>query len=69
MPITLRAKGYPPLLMRVGINTGEVVLRSIRKDDLHADYVPGRAFDQPGGAHGAVGHIPARLWSRPTPTA
>jgi class 3 adenylate cyclase/tetratricopeptide (TPR) repeat protein len=37
---TLRAKGYPPLLMRVGINTGEVVLRSIRKDDLHTDYVP-----------------------------
>ena len=37
---TLRTKGYPPLLMRVGINTGEVVLRSIRKDDLHADYVP-----------------------------
>jgi class 3 adenylate cyclase len=37
---TLRQKGYPPLLMRVGLNTGEVVLRSIRKDDLHADYVP-----------------------------
>jgi class 3 adenylate cyclase len=37
---TLRAKGHPPLLMRVGINTGEVVVRSIRKDDLHADYVP-----------------------------
>src|SRR5713226_7425626 len=37
---TLRAKGYPPLQMRVGLNTGEVVLRSIRKDDLHADYVP-----------------------------
>ncbi len=37
---TLRTKGYPPLLMRVGINTGEVVVRSIRKDDLHADYVP-----------------------------
>ena len=37
---TLRAKGYPPLLMRVGLNTGEVVLRSIRKDDLHTDYVP-----------------------------
>jgi class 3 adenylate cyclase/predicted ATPase len=37
---TLRAKGYPPLLMRVGVNTGEVVVRSIRKDDLHADYVP-----------------------------
>jgi class 3 adenylate cyclase/predicted ATPase len=37
---TLRAKGYPPLQMRVGVNTGEVVVRSIRKDDLHADYVP-----------------------------
>jgi class 3 adenylate cyclase/predicted ATPase len=37
---TLRAKGSPPLLMRVGINTGEVVVRSIRKDDLHTDYVP-----------------------------
>ncbi len=37
---TLRPKGYPPLLMRVGVNTGEVVVRSIRKDDLHADYVP-----------------------------
>ncbi len=28
------------LQMRVGINTGEVVVRSIRKDDLHTDYVP-----------------------------
>ena len=37
---TLRKQGYPPLLMRVGLNTGEVVVRSIRKDDLHADYVP-----------------------------
>ncbi|HEV8718400.1 MAG TPA: adenylate/guanylate cyclase domain-containing protein [Candidatus Binatia bacterium] len=37
---TLQAKGHPPLLMRVGVNTGEVVVRSIRKDDLHADYVP-----------------------------
>jgi class 3 adenylate cyclase len=37
---TLRGKGYPPLLMRVGLNTGEVVVRSIRKDDLHTDYTP-----------------------------
>ena len=37
---TLRIKGYPPLLIRVGVNTGEVVVRSIRKDDLHTDYVP-----------------------------
>jgi class 3 adenylate cyclase/predicted ATPase len=33
-------KGGPPLQMRVGVNTGEVVVRSIRKDDLHTDYVP-----------------------------
>src|SRR4029434_1104140 len=37
---TLREKGYPPLLMRVGVNTGEVVVRSIRKEDLHTDYAP-----------------------------
>jgi len=28
------------LQIRVGVNTGEVVLREIRKDDLHADYTP-----------------------------
>ena len=28
------------LRMRVGVNTGEVVVRSIRKNDLHTDYVP-----------------------------
>jgi class 3 adenylate cyclase/predicted ATPase len=37
---TLRAKGRAPLLLRVGVNTGEVVVRSIRKEDLHTDYVP-----------------------------
>ena len=26
--------------IRVGLNTGEMVLRSIRKDDLHTDYTP-----------------------------
>jgi class 3 adenylate cyclase/predicted ATPase len=36
----LRTTGSPPLAMRVGVNTGEVVVRSIRKDDLHTDYVP-----------------------------
>ena len=35
-----RLKGGIPLQMRVGINTGEVVVRSIRKDDLHTDYIP-----------------------------
>src|SRR5882672_12869684 len=40
LALPLRTKTYPPLLMRVGANTGEVVVRSIHKDDLHADYVP-----------------------------
>ena len=35
-----RLTGGMPLEIRVGINTGEVVVRSIRKDDLHTDYVP-----------------------------
>jgi class 3 adenylate cyclase len=29
-----------PLQIRVGLNTGVVVVRSIRTDDLHTDYVP-----------------------------
>src|SRR5262245_36619561 len=37
---TLRRAGRAPLQMRVGVNTGEVVVRSIHKDDLHTDYVP-----------------------------
>src|SRR5262245_44428774 len=36
----IRLKYGVPLAMRVGINTGEVVVRSIHKDDLHTDYVP-----------------------------
>jgi len=36
----LRRQGGVPIQLRVGINTGEVVARSVRKDDLHADYVP-----------------------------
>jgi class 3 adenylate cyclase len=36
----VRLKRGMPLAMRIGINTGEVVVRSIRKDDLHTDYVP-----------------------------
>src|SRR5215207_2574402 len=36
----VRLRHSAPLAMRVGLNTGEVVVRSIRKDDLHADYVP-----------------------------
>ncbi len=33
------ARGVP-LQIRMGLNTGEVVVRSIRTDDLHTDYVP-----------------------------
>ncbi len=36
----VRLKHGVPLAMRVGVNTGQVVVRSIRKDDLHTDYVP-----------------------------
>jgi predicted ATPase/class 3 adenylate cyclase len=36
----LRLEKGVNLQVRVGINTGEVVVRSIRKDDLHTDYVP-----------------------------
>jgi class 3 adenylate cyclase len=46
-----------PLQIRVGLNTGEVVVRSIRTDDLHTDYVP-------------IGHatsLAARLQSLATP--
>jgi class 3 adenylate cyclase/rubredoxin len=36
----LRLEGRRPLEIRVGVNTGEMVLRSIRKDDLHTEYTP-----------------------------
>ncbi len=36
----IRLEKGVPLQIRVGLNTGEVVLRSIHKDDLHTDYVP-----------------------------
>src|SRR5215475_8820888 len=46
-----------PLAMRVGVNTGEVVVRSIRKDDLHTDYVP----------VGHATHLAARMEQMATP--
>ena len=36
----LRLEQGVPLQIRVGINTGEVVVRSISTDDLHTDYIP-----------------------------
>ena len=55
----LRLERGVPLQIRVGINTGEVVVRSISTDDLHTDYVP-------------VGHstnLAARMESLATPGA
>lgn len=36
----LRRQRGVNLAIRVGLNTGEVVVRAIRKDDLHTDYTP-----------------------------
>ncbi len=36
----LREAGNPPLEIRIGVNTGEVVVRSIRTADAHTEYTP-----------------------------
>ena len=36
----LREAGNPPLEVRVGINTGETVVRSIKTGDTHTEYTP-----------------------------
>src|ERR1700752_2733987 len=36
----LRVAGNPPVEVRVGVNTGEVVVRSIATGDGHAEYTP-----------------------------
>ncbi len=36
----LRKQGNPPVEIRIGVNTGEVVVRSIRTDDAHTEYTP-----------------------------
>ncbi|GAB3629702.1 guanylate cyclase [Pandoraea terrae] len=48
-----------PLQIRVGIHTGEVVVRSIRKEDLHTDYDP----------VGHTIHIASRMESIATPSS
>jgi class 3 adenylate cyclase/tetratricopeptide (TPR) repeat protein len=37
---TLRARGQAPVSMRVGVNTGEVVVRTIQTDATHTEYTP-----------------------------
>src|SRR5262249_4526764 len=36
----LQQQGRPPIEIRVGVNTGEVVVRSIRTGQTHAEYTP-----------------------------
>jgi len=36
----LRERGQPPLSVRVGVNSGEVVVRSIQTSDAHTEYTP-----------------------------
>ncbi|CAG2134632.1 hypothetical protein LMG31506_01416 [Cupriavidus yeoncheonensis] len=48
-----------PLQIRVGVHTGEVVVRSIRRDDLHTDYDP----------VGHTIHIASRMESIATPAS
>jgi len=37
---TLRARGQAPVSMRVGVNTGEVVVRTLQTDATHTEYTP-----------------------------
>lgn len=53
----VRVSHGAPLLVRIGINTGEVLVRSIRRDDLHTDYVP----------VGHTTHLAARMEQMATP--
>ncbi len=55
----LRLEKGVNLQVRVGVNTGEVVVRSIRKDDLHTDYIP----------VGHSTHVAARMENLATPGA
>ena len=38
--VLVRERGQPPLLVRVGVNSGEVVVRSIQTGDAHTEYTP-----------------------------
>ncbi len=53
----IRLKHGTSLQARIGINTGEVLVRSIRRDDLHFDYVP----------VGHTTHLAARMEQMATP--
>ena len=46
----LKSQGRPPVEVRVGVNTGEVVVRTIQTGGPHRVHA-GRSYDQSGGAH------------------
>ena len=46
----LREEGRAPIEIRVGVNTGEMVVRSVQTGDASHRIHSHRAFDQPGGA-------------------
>ena len=56
---SLRESGHLPIFVRVGVNTGEMVMRSVRTDDARVEYTP-------------IGHptsLASRLQSLATPGA
>jgi class 3 adenylate cyclase len=53
----LREVGNPPLEVRVGINTGETVVRSIKTGDAHTEYTP--------IGHSTTSRRGCRPWPRP----
>ena len=59
---TLRTQRLCSTLMRVGVNTGEVVVRSIRKDDSAYGLCPCGTLHQLGRTDGTIGG--ARVDSR-----
>ena len=62
-----RAQGMV-LQMRVGLNSGEVVVRAIG-NDLHMDYSAVGQTHAPGGAHGTAGHAGEHPADRRHPAA
>ena len=56
------------LRMRVGLNSGEVVVRAIG-NDLHMDYSAVGETTHPGGAHGTAGHAGEHPADRRDPAA
>jgi class 3 adenylate cyclase len=58
----LREQGQPPLSVRVGVNSGEVVVRSLQTGDAHTEYTPiGHSISLAASGKGAQGSRRNRL--------